>query len=72
MLFTLAQTELHEQEALASARQATFQDNLSYLHANIHYYLSLDVDQSDQRLQEISATIAVLLKQHRHPSLPLK
>ncbi len=63
MHFPLSQTESHEQEALASARQATFQDNLAYLHANIHYYLSLDVDQSNQRLQDISATIAVLLQQ---------
>ncbi len=63
MHFPLSQTELHEQEALASARQATFEDNLAYLHANIYYYLSLDVDQSDQRLQDISATIAILLQQ---------
>ena len=70
MHFALPQTALHEQEALASARQSTFQDNLSYLHANIHYYLSLDVDQSHQRLEEISATITVLLKQHPHLSRP--
>ncbi|MEO2020608.1 MAG: hypothetical protein ABGX05_02195 [Pirellulaceae bacterium] len=70
MHFALPQTEFHEQEALASARQSTFQDNLSYLHANIHYYLSLDVDQSHQRLEEISATIAVLLKQRPHLSRP--
>jgi len=63
MHFPISQTELHEQEALASARQATFQDNLAYLHANIHYYLSLDVDHSKQRLEDISATIAVLLQQ---------
>ena len=72
MHFPLPQTELHQQEALASARQSTFQDNLSYLHANIHYYLSLDVDHSHQRLEEISATIAVLLQQNPRPDLPLE
>ena len=70
MHFPLSQTELHEQDALASARQSTFQDNLAYLHANIHYYLSLDVDQSHQRLQDISATIAVLLQQYPRADLP--
>ena len=63
MVFPMPNSERVDQDALASARQTTFQDNLAYLHANIGYYLDLDVDQSQTRLDEISAIIAVLLEQ---------
>ena len=59
----LKQNELRDQEALSSARSGTFEQNLAYLHANIGYYLSLDVDQSNARLREIAATLAVLLEE---------
>lgn len=55
--------QANEQEAVASARRSTFQSNLAYLHANIGYYLNLDVDQSQSRLNDISALIEVLLEQ---------
>ena len=63
MQLTVLDSERTAQQALQSARQATFEVNLTYLHANIGYYLSLDVDLSDERLNEISATIEVLLEQ---------
>ena len=63
MVLPMPNSERADQDALASARQTTFQDNLAYLHANIGYYLELDVDQSQARLNEISAIIAVLLEQ---------
>ena len=63
MVLPMPNSERADQDALASARQTTFQDNLAYLHANIGYYLDLDVDQSQARLNEISAIIAVLLEQ---------
>ena len=63
MEFTVLGSEKTAQQALQSARQATFEENLAYLHANIGYYLSLDVDLSEERLNEISATIEVLLEQ---------
>lgn len=63
MNFPMPSSEKVEQEALESARRATFRENLTYLHANIGYYLDLDVDLSQQRLHEISATIEVLLEQ---------
>ena len=63
MVLPMLNSERADQDALASARQTTFQDNLAYLHANIGYYLELDVDQSQARLNEISAIIAVLLEQ---------
>jgi len=63
MVLPMPNSERADQDALASARQTTFQDNLAYLHANIGYYLDLDVDQSQTRLDEISAIIAVLLEQ---------
>lgn len=63
MVLPMLNSERADQDALASARQTTFQDNLAYLHANIGYYLDLDVDQSQTRLDEISAIIAVLLEQ---------
>lgn len=63
MVLPMPNSERADQDALASARQSTFQDNLAYLHANIGYYLDLDVDQSQARLEEISAIIAVLLEQ---------
>ena len=63
MVLPMPNSERVDQDALASARQATFQNNLAYLHANIGYYMDLDVDQSQVRLDEISAIIAVLLEQ---------
>ena len=63
MVLPMRNSERVEQDALASARQTTFQDNLAYLHANIGYYMNLDVDQSQVRLEEISALIEVLLDQ---------
>ncbi|MFP6603199.1 MAG: hypothetical protein VB862_11770 [Pirellulaceae bacterium] len=63
MVFPMPNSERVDQDALASARQTTFQDNLAYLHANIGYYMNLDVDQSEVRLEEISALIEVLLDQ---------
>ena len=63
MVLPMLNSERADQDALASARQTTFQDNLAYLHANIGSYLDLDVDQSQTRLDEISAIIAVLLEQ---------
>ena len=63
MVLPMLNSERADQDALASARQTTFQHNLAYLHANIGYYLDLDVDQSQTRLDEISAIIAVLLEQ---------
>ena len=66
MVLPMRNSEPADQDALASTRHTTFQDNLAYLHANIGYYLDLDVDQSQTRLDEISATIAVLLEQLPH------
>ena len=63
MIFPMPNSERVDQDALASARQMPFQDNLAYLHANIGYYMNLDVDQSQVRLEEISAIIEVLLDQ---------
>ena len=63
MVLPMPNSERVDQDALASARQATFHNNLAYLHANIGYYMNLDVDQSQRRLDEISAIIAVLLEQ---------
>ena len=63
MVLPMPNSERVDQDALASARQATFQNNLAYLHANIGYYMNLDVDQSQVRLDEISALIEVLLEQ---------
>jgi len=63
MVFSMPNSERVDQDALASARQTTFQDNLAYLHANIGYYMNLDVDQSQVRLEEISALVEVLLDQ---------
>jgi hypothetical protein len=63
MVFSMPNSERVDQDALASARQTTFQDNLAYLHANIGYYMNLDVDQSQVRLEENSALVEVLLDQ---------
>ena len=63
MVFPMPNSERVDQDALASARQTTFRDNLAYLHANIGYYMNLDVDQSQVRLEEISALVEVLLDQ---------
>ena len=65
MEFPLSASQREDQDALASARRSTFQNNLAYLHANIGYYMNLDVDQSQARLNEISALIEVLLEQGR-------
>lgn len=63
MDFPMPNSERLEQDALTSARRSSFKENLAYLHANIGYYLDLDVDQSQSRLQEISALLEVLLEQ---------
>ena len=63
MVSPMPNSERVDQDALANARQTTFQDNLAYLHANIGYYMNLDVDQSQVRLEEISALVEVLLDQ---------
>jgi len=50
-------------DALNAARSSCMEDNLAYLQANIHHLLDLDADQLHHRLDEILATMSVIVSQ---------
>jgi hypothetical protein len=50
-------------DALNAARSSCMEDNLAYLQANIRYFLNMDATQLDHRLDEILATMSVVVRQ---------
>ena len=50
-------------DAITAARCSSMKDNLTYLQANIGYFLGLDSGRRKERLDEILGTISVVKEQ---------